>query len=626
MLRWLCRFCLGLLIIKGTLNPANADVVIEVPWHPAAASYRTMLFLADLQPVAWELILEAYEQNHPAAAIPRPAKPFFDALPSDIGSAVTKAIASKDRQALYESTSRAMSQVVRKALAETADNLTTPGKASQAALDAQSLYRAFGDFIAEADTAAGRRLGLAWLELMSSVGSGGVLGIGTVASNKQAFDGARKEIEDYLVANFEPQQFARRKSVTPRPEPVVAVRGEVTIDPWLPPGSDLNDQDPLPKLVLNFEERGIKENDLPLVAYGDMLFDSPQIFGEPARSLGIACSTCHNRGDINQSFFIPGISHQKGAVDVRGSFFNPMFNDHRRARLDIPSLRGLRFTGPYGRDGRFGSLSDFTRNVIVSEFAGPEPTPFMLDALVAYMLEFDFMPNAKIDGQGMLTEKASAAARRGEKLFRRPFAQMDGKSCASCHVPSANFLDRQAHNIGSARTSYDGARDGAFDTPTLLGARFTAPYFHDGSQPTLASVVDWFNNRYRLKLTNAERADLTAYVEAIGDADEPYQKFEGRESVFRLAWEELMTFASTFEVLLPKRDAKHADIMLATVAGDLARDASGMTNLGAKPKVYELATILTNMRKAIAADNWADAAVQWASFKELQAKYDEDMY
>ena len=47
------------------------------------------------------------------------------------------------------------------------------------------------------------------------------------------------------------------------------------------------------------EERGFEETDLPLAAYGDMLFDSPAIFGEPARSMGIACSTCHNRSDIN---------------------------------------------------------------------------------------------------------------------------------------------------------------------------------------------------------------------------------------------------------------------------------------------------------------------------------------
>jgi cytochrome c peroxidase len=616
-----------LILVGGAVaNPARAHIVAEEPWHPAAASYRTMLFLADLQPVVWDLIREAYDQKHPAAAIDRPAKAFFSTLPGVAGEAITKAIADNDRQALYEASTRAISQLVRKELAEAVANLSAPGKAHQKILDAQALYRALGDFIAQTDPAAGKRLGLAWLELTSSVGSGGVLGAGSVPANKEAFESARKEIENYLILNFEPQRFTARKGLTPLPETVVAEQGEVKVAPWLPPGSSLNDQEPLPKLVLNFEERKIKETDLPLVAYGDMLFDSPFIFGEPARALGIACSTCHNRSDINQAFFIPGISHQKGAIDVRGSHFNPLFNDRRRNSLDIPSLRGLRFTGPYGRDGRFGSLRDFVRNVIVSEFAGPEPTPFMLDALVAYMLEFDFLPNSKLDGQGRLTDKASAAARRGEKLFRKPFAQMDGKSCASCHVPSANFLDRRSHDIGSGKAGYEDARDAAFDTPTLLGARFTAPYFHDGALPTLASVVDWFNDRYRLKLTKAERADLTAYVEAVGDADEPYQKFEGRETKFRLDWEELTTFASTFETLQKTRDAHHADLMLATVAADLAADASGMTNLAAKPKVYELADILHGMRKAIGANDWAGAEKLWATFKELQEKYDQDMY
>ena len=112
-----------------------------------------------------------------------------------------------------------------------------------------------------------------------------------------------------------------------------------------------------------------------------------------------------------------------------------MFNDRRRHSLDIPSLRGLRFTGPYGRDGRFGSLRDFTRNVIASEFAGPESTPFVPDALVAYLLEFDFLPNSKLDGQGRLTGKASPATIRGETLFRKPSPQLDGKFCAFLSYP-----------------------------------------------------------------------------------------------------------------------------------------------------------------------------------------------
>lgn len=172
------------------------------------------------------------------------------------------------------------------------------------------------------------------------------------------------------------------------------------------------------------------------------------------------------------------------------SFFNPMFNDRRDDPIDIPSLRGLRFTGPYGRDGRFANLRDFTRNVIVNEFADAEPTPFMLDAIVAYMIEFDFLPNAMLTGDGRLTEAAPDAARRGEATFNRPFDGLGGASCASCHVPGANFLDRQAHDIGSVTPAYQGSRAGALDTPTLLGTVYTAPYFHDGSLPTLAAVAD----------------------------------------------------------------------------------------------------------------------------------------
>lgn len=618
----------GLLLAAalGQGHPARADVGVETPWHPAAAGYRSMIFVGNLKPVVWDLISEAYDQKHPAAALPRSPKSFFEILPGDVAGAIEKAIAGKDRQALYETTTRGISQLTRRTLAEAGDSLSAPGKAHQKVLEAQTLYRAFGEFIDQTDPEAGKRLGLAWLELTSSVGSQGVLGIGAIAPELEVFAAARRVVEDYLVANFEPERFTPRQSLMPLPESVVVARGEVKVTPWLPPGSNKLDQEPLPKLVLNFEQRDIKETDLPLVAYGDMMFDSPNIFGEPAKSLGIACSTCHNRSDINRTFFIPGLSHQKGAIDVRGSFFNPDFNDHRRISLDIPSLRGLRFTGPYGRDGRFASLRDFTRNVIVNEFAGNEPTPFMLDAMVAYLQEFDFLPNDKIDNRGRLTKKASASAMRGEKLFNKAFPQMDGKACATCHTPSANFLDRKAHDIGSAKPSYAGARDGAFDTPTLLGAKFTAPYFHDGSLPTLASVVDWFNDRYKLKLAKRERDDLTAYLDAIGDANEPYQKFEGKETVFRLAWEELTTFASTFDTLLPKRDARHAELMLETVATDLAVDASGASHPLAKPRAAEMSDLLHAMRKAIAADDWAASETSWKRFKALQAEYDKEMY
>jgi cytochrome c peroxidase len=616
----------GLLFLLA-MRPAAAHIVPEEPWDPVAAAYRSALFLADLTPVSWEQVETAWSEPHPGAVS---ADPALDRLGrTEAGQSAAKdiraAIEAEDRQALYESMTRAMSSALRAALDRAATELEN-GDPHSAIKDAQAIWRAFDQTIAEADPEGWRRVGRAWLELVDSAGARGMLGAGQIAADHARFEAAAAEITGYIRENFEPETFTRRNRMAPIPEAVVISKGEVAITPWMPPGNFIGDQTPLPLLVLNFEEQGIDETDLPLVAYGDMLFDSPEIFGNPARSLGIACSTCHNRSDINRDFFIPGVSHQPGAADVDGGFFNPVFNDRRDDSLDIPTLRGLRFTGPYGRDGRFASLREFTRNVIVGEFGGDEPTPFMLDALVAYLLEFDFLPNAKVTGDGRLTERASEAALRGEAIFKRPFEKMDGKSCASCHMPSANFLDRRAHDIGSGKGGYVGARAGAFDTPTLLGANFTAPYFHDGSLPTHAAVVDWFDERYGLALSEAEKADLTAYLEAVGDADQPYEVFEDRHTPFRLAFEELTTFASTLDMLIPDRDAKHAKLMIDTVAADLAADASGMANLSAKAEVYELSRTLADVGAAIDAGDWATAKAHWMAFKAHQAAVDERMY
>lgn len=311
----------AILPILAFVTSASSTVVTEEPWHPAAAAYRTMLFMADLVPPPWQQIRAAYEEPHPASDFEQPAKTFFDELPGEYGQDIAAAITAEDRQALYELATRAVSRLIRAALADASAGFSEPGLAQRKTLQAQSYYRAFGSFVEEADPQAARRLGMAWLEMTSAVGSAGIMGSNAIAANFEAFERARAEIDTYLTANFEPAAFTARRSLTPLPETIVASRGAVAVRPWLPPGSTFADQNPLPRLVLNFEQKGIDEAELPLVAFGDMLFDSPRIFGEPARSLGVSCASCHNRSDINQSFFIPGISHQPGAVDVRGSFF-----------------------------------------------------------------------------------------------------------------------------------------------------------------------------------------------------------------------------------------------------------------------------------------------------------------
>ncbi|MEM9761058.1 MAG: cytochrome c peroxidase [Pseudomonadota bacterium] len=597
-----------------SIGSASATPAKETPWLPEAAAYRLTLFLGNLAPMPWDKIESAWSDTYRGSEYTIGALAWLSGDSDVDPDLLLEAIARKDRHAVFAEATRLIALRIEEELDRVvaADAST---KAQQAVRTARALYRAFEEGVAAADPGDARRLGLAWLELTGSAGSAGVLGVGATPADLDTMSAARAVISGYITENYLVDDFSRRQTLSALPETAVLSGRTIEVPPSLPPGSDIFDQDPLPLLVLNFEEQGIDEADLPMVAYGDMLFDSAQIFGNPARDLGIACSTCHNRSDINQRLFIPGASHQPGAIDVDGAFFNPIFNDRRDDPLDIPTLRGLRFTGPYGRDGRFASLRDFTRNVIVNEFGGAEPTPFMLDALVAYMLEFDFLPNSMLTTDGKLADVAPEAARRGEVIFNRPFVGLGNRSCASCHVPDANFLDRQAHDIGSVAPAYEGARAGALDTPTLLGTSYTAPYFHDGSLPTLAAVVDWFDDKRSLGLSDAESADLTAYLETVGAADEPYEVFNAENTPFRLAFSELTTFASTLDTLLPRRDAEHILLLTETVASDLSADASTMSNLAARPEVYALARRLEEVGAAVRKENWEAAATSWQAFK-----------
>ena len=261
-----------------------------------------------------------------------------------------------------------------------------------------------------------------------------------------------------------------------------------------------------PRQILRAEAEGGRQS--YMVALGNTAFSSPLLFGDKARAAGLSCDTCHRQGDTNARFFIPGVSVRPGGLDPTTAFFNPAQDDGVKNHVDIPSLRGERLLAPYGRDGRIASLREFVRQVIVNEFAGPEPAPRILDALVDYIDQIEFLPNPQLDRLGRLTGKADEAARRGEALFNKPFAGMAGKSCASCHVPEAQFADGRRHDVGS---------DGAFKTPTLLNVRFTAPYFHDGRYPRLDDVVEHFDRTFGLALRPAEKQDLVAYLNAAGD-------------------------------------------------------------------------------------------------------------
>jgi len=546
-------------VALGFAGPAPAHIIPPENLHPVAEAYRRATFILNLNPVVWAQVETDVTAiaDHWRNIEPDAAEAFEAAAAGIIAGA------SDNRReaaaAVFTLLTRAVNAIGQAKLALARQDLGSREPVRLAMREARGVFGSFDDVVLATDATAFHIMGQRWLELSSAIGSPGLLGRGEVPLDRRRFDRAAADIAAYADANFGADFVPLPgRALAPWPMRSPTFDASAVLPAKLPPGSNINKQLPRPRQILNMAVRGVDERDTVLIALGDMAFDSPLILGDPARSLGISCNTCHNKSLTNPNLFIPGISHRAGGMDVSNSFFAPHANNGHFDPLDIPDLSGIRFTAPYGRNGRFESLREFARNVIVNEFNGPEPDPMLLDGLVAYMFEFDFRPNPSLDRDGTLSGAASAAAHRGRKIFNRPFAQMSDASCASCHVPGSNFVDHRRHDLGTVANAEAYARDGALDTPTLLGIAYTAPYFHDGSQPTLRAVNDWFNTSFGLGLSSAEIDDLTAYVHTVGSGIDP---FEDTTFTLEAEMEEFSFFLSAYE-FLSKRNK--TDLLTAT--------------------------------------------------------------
>src|ERR1700723_2503833 len=174
----------------------------------------------------------------------------------------------------------------------------------------------------------------------------------------------------------------------------------------LPIGSEL-DEDAIDNPREVFHSEALHGHKSYLSNLGNLAFNSPYILGDVARKAHISCGSCHVNGASNPKLFIPGLSTRPGNFDTTNSLFNPKTDNGVLDPVTIPSLRGARLLAPYGHDGRTGSLRDFVRNVVVNEFAGSEPSSQILDALVAYVEDIDFLPNANLEKTGSLTSGAN---------------------------------------------------------------------------------------------------------------------------------------------------------------------------------------------------------------------------
>jgi hypothetical protein len=396
-------------------------------------------------------------------------------------------------------------------------------------------------------------------------------------------------------------------------EPSVAfpVSGDQAV---LPAGTELN-EDALDRPTELFHTEASDGRKSYLVNLGDMAFSSPGLFGGPAKRAGLSCAVCHVNGASNAKLFVPGMSTHAGNFDTTGGFFNPRADNGVLDPLTIPSLRGARYLAPYGHDGRIASLREFIRNVIVNEFAGPEPSPAIVDAIVTYIQDIDFLPNPLIGAGGTLTDKASDSARRGEALFNKPFASNPALSCASCHIPSAAFVDHRQHDVGTG---------GLFKTPTLLNAKSNAPYFHDGRFTDFDEVVAYFDKTFALGLAAQDQRDLVAYLSAIGDGVSPVTP-DGVDPRLK----EVRDFSSVLATAIPAQDKDVIALAADTIGGELREfsehfpDRFDKTVSGgekeratARAVLKELVLSLRKLAMSATMNDFAGAASEYTAYNE----------
>jgi mono/diheme cytochrome c family protein len=268
------------------------------------------------------------------------------------------------------------------------------------------------------------------------------------------------------------------------------------------------------------------------------------------RRVGITCALCHStvddsfaRGigkrldgwanrDLNPGAIIalsPALDAATKAVynSWGKGMYDPRFNvDGRSKPVVIPPAYGLAgihsvtFTGDGNEPaywnryvavvqmGGQGTFTDPRLNLDITH-GTQDLVSAKLPALQAYQLSLPppAAPAGSFD---------APAAGRGQALFA-------GKAqCATCHS-GTTFTDANARlhppqdSMAEPENPSYASRSATkrYRTTPLRGVWQHAPYFHDGSAATTQDVVDRYNQRLNLGLTNQEIQDVAQYLKSL---------------------------------------------------------------------------------------------------------------
>jgi hypothetical protein len=269
--------------------------------------------------------------------------------------------------------------------------------------------------------------------------------------------------------------------------------------------------------------------------------------------VGVTCALCHSTVDDS---FAPGIGRRLdgwpnrdlnvGAIIALSPALSPgvkaVYNSWGPGKYDprfnLDGINGPQVIPPaYGLDNinRITSTGDGTdlaywnRYVGVTQMGGHgtfvEPRTGVsvtngTDDLISAKL-----PNLQAYQLSLAAPPAPAgsfdpdAAERGRRVFK------DEGGCSTCHsgdrltdvnsrlhAPSEVVSEPEP---GGAPSYASRSATKMYRTAPLRGLWQHPPYFHNGSAPTLEAVVQTYNTRKSLGLTNAQMSDLVQYLKSL---------------------------------------------------------------------------------------------------------------
>ncbi|MBI2684932.1 MAG: c-type cytochrome [Acidobacteria bacterium] len=246
------------------------------------------------------------------------------------------------------------------------------------------------------------------------------------------------------------------------------------------------------------------------VALGRKLFFEKQL----SRDGTVACATCHdpNRAFTDEHPRAKGIGGQIGPRRspriLNRAWGKSFFWDGRAATLEDqvvqPITNPLEMAMP---------LDDAVSRLAAMPAYNQLDVLTLRRALASYVrtiLAGDSPYDRYIAGDRTALD---AQQQKGLNLFR-------GKAgCISCHL-GPNLTDEDFH-VTDAGKSIDKGRNGAFKTPSLRQVAEAAPYFHDGSAPTLEAVIDHYDKggtdpeMRPLRLAPDEKQAIVAFLKSL---------------------------------------------------------------------------------------------------------------